>query len=120
MRDKIIIGTEREENIPSNNVCIWKNADISENDSFYVLHNKTVKTKVYVSKDSVEGKDLTEWLGNEDNKNNDSVNKKALELISSYIDASEIMSIYDIKEEEGYVRGYADAQRDIRKALGIE
>jgi len=120
MRNKIIIGEHNENNIPSGGICIWKNADISENDSFYLLHDKTIKTKLYVSKDSEEGQSLKEWLENEENRNNESVNRKALELLSSQMEANEITQIYDIKEEEGYKRGYADAQRNIRKALGIE
>lgn len=120
MRNKIIIGEHNENNIPSGGMCIWKNADISENDLFYLLHNKTIKTKLYVSKDSEEGQSLKEWLENEENRNNESVNRKALELLSSHMEANEVMQVYDIKEEEGYARGYADAQRDIRKALGIE
>ena len=71
-------------------------------------------------KESEEGQKLKEWLEDELNRNNNSANRKALELISSQLDASEIMGIYDIKEEEGYAKGYADAQHDIRKALGIE
>lgn len=120
MRNKIIIGTDKESNEPYCGVFAWENSPISENDSFYLLHNKIVKTKLYVYKDSEEGQKLKEWLENKDNRNNESANRKALELLSSQMEANEVMNIYDIKEEEGYARGYADAQRDIRKALGIE
>lgn len=120
MRNKIIIGADEESKIPSSSICLWNNADVSENDSFYLLHNKTIKTKLYVNKNSEEGQNLKEWLENEENRNNESINRKALELLSSQMEANEVMQVYDIKEKEGYKRGYADAQREMRKALGIE
>lgn len=120
MNKHIIIGTDKQNDKMLGGICPWKNANISENDSFYSLNNETIDTKLYIYKDSDEGRDLQAWLDNEDNRNNHSINKKALELISSQLQPSEITEIYDIKEEEGYARGYADAQRDIRKALGLE
>lgn len=120
MRNKIIIGTDKESHEPYCGVFSWENSPISENNSFYLLHNKTIKTKLYVYKDSEEGQKLREWLENEENRNNESINRKALELLSSHMEADEVVNIYDIKEEEGYKRGYADAQRDMRRALGIE
>lgn len=120
MHKHIVIGTDKQVDQALGGICPWKNANISENDSFYSLDNETIGTKLYIYKDSDEGRDLQTWLDNEDNRNNHSINKKALELMSSQLQPNEIVEIYDIKEEEGYAKGYADAQRDIRKALGLE
>ena len=117
---QITIGTDKNIDSIQGGIHPWKDANISENDSYYTLTTDVIDSKLYVYKDSDDGRALQDWLNNEDNRNNDSINKKALELISSQLQPNEIVEIYDIKEEKGYAKGYADAQRDIRKALGLE
>lgn len=120
MRDHIVIGADAEEfRIPVCHTCLWLKADISQSSVSYCLHNKIIPITLYVLKNSDEGKNLTDWIKTEENQNNVSVKKKAMELILPRLTTEELMSILERAQDESYEQGYKQAQSDIRKSLGI-
>ena len=68
---------------------------------------------------SEEGKNIEEWLSCEENRNNESVQRKALEILIPYLSVDDVLKIVNKERDAGYVNGYEQAQSDIRKALGI-
>lgn len=120
MRHEIIIGTNKKEvQLPICHTCLWLCADISQSNISYCLHNKVIPITLYVIKDSSEGRCITEWIKNEENRNNESVGKKALELILPKLTIEELMTVLENVRNESYADGYKQAQANIRQALGL-
>lgn len=120
MRHSIIIGAdEKEVRLPCCHFCLWHGADISESSVSYCLHNGIIPTSLYILKDSYEGKCITDWLENEENCNNESVRKKALELMLPRLTTEEFINIIEQAQHLSYEQGYKQAKSEIRKALEI-
>ena len=120
MRHEIIIGAnEKEAHLPICHTCLWLCADISQSNISYCLHNKVIPITLYVIKDSDEGRCIADWIKNEENRNNESVGKKALELILSRLTVEELMIVLENARNKSYEDGYKQAQADIRQALGL-
>lgn len=120
MRHSIIIGADEEEvKLPCCHTCLWLNADISQSRVSYCLHNGIIPMTLYVLKNSDEGKHITDWIQNEKNQNNESVRKKALELMLPRLRTEEFISIIETSQHLSYEQGYKQAKADIRKALGV-
>lgn len=115
MDKEIVIGTDLK---PVNNsICLWYFGHASENTAFYILRSDYAI--VYIYKDSPEGKDIEEWLSIEENRNNDSVDKKVLEYLLPRMSVYEFLELIDREKKSSFDFGYRQAKRDIRKALGI-
>lgn len=120
MRHSIVIGTnEKEIRLPVAHICLWSNSNISQSSVSYCLHNHIIPITLYVLKDSDEGKDITNWIENEENRNNVSVEKMAMELLLPRMKTEELVEILEIARNQSYEEGYKQAQTDIRKALGM-
>ena len=120
MRHQIIIGTNgKEVKLPICHTCLWSCADISQSYVSYCLHNKVIPITLYVLKDSDEGREITDWIKIEENRNNESVNKKTLELILPRLTVEELMIVLKNERNRSYDDGYRQAQADIRQALGL-
>ena len=115
MRKEIVIGTEL---CPLfNATCLWYSGHASQNKLFYLLHSNYAI--VYIYKDSPEGKKIEEWLSVQENRNNDSVDKKILEFLLPRMSPDEFVEILDMEKKSSWNNGYKQAQRDIKKALGL-
>ena len=118
MRNELVIGTDK----PSSLVGItslWYMADASENTDFYIFYSNLTGIRLYVYKDSKEGAKLNEWLKCEENRNNDIIQRKALELILPHLTVNDFYQIIDREKSNSWDAGYKKAQLDIRKALGV-
>lgn len=115
---EVVIGSDKKPNF--NSVSLWNGAPISENNYFYILEsNVIINIRLYVTKESEEGRKLKEWLLIESNRNKQSVYDKALELMIPYLTIDDLYSSFDSKIKEAWNGGYKKAQCDIRKVLGI-
>lgn len=117
MRDEIVIGADIEPIF--NSICMWYFADASENSVFYILNPKMPNVRIYIYKDSNEGRAIAEWLSHKENRNNKSVHRKALEILLPRLTVSEFLEIIDEAKSSAWDDGYKKAQTDIRKALGL-
>lgn len=115
MQKEIVIGGDLKPNF--NSVCLWHMADISENSKFYILDTKY--SRIYVVKESEEGEGIKEWLINKENRNNEAVKKKAIELILPRLTSDDFFEIINGEIDCAWKEGYRMAQFDIRKALGM-
>lgn len=117
MEREIVIGADVKPIF--NSICMWRCADASENSVFYILNSDITDTRIYIYKDSKEGEEIGKWLSHEENRNNNSVQRKALELMLPRLTTDEFFGIIDKEKSSSWNDGYRKAQYDIRKALGI-
>ena len=117
MSKEIVIGSDIEPVF--NSIALWYYGDVSENSIFYILESHMTDTRIYVFKKSQEGKELEEWLSCEENRNNYSVQRKALELLLPRFSVDDFLRIIDNEKSGSWNDGYKKAQHDIRKALGL-
>ena len=117
MSKEIVIGTDIEPIFSS--IALWYFGDISENSLFYILKSYITDTRIYVFKKSQEGKEIEEWLSCEENSNNYSVQRKALELLLPRLSVDDFLKIIDKEKSISWDDGYKKAQHDIRKVLGL-
>lgn len=115
MKKEIVIGTDLKPLF--NSTCLWSLGHASQNRGFYILNSDYAT--VYIYKESQEGEEIEKWLSVKENRNNDSVDKKALEFLLPRMSADEFIAIIERETEASWCKGYTQAQRDIRKALGI-
>lgn len=117
MNREIVIGANVKPIF--NSRCMWYRGDASENSVFYILNSDITDTRIYIYKNSKEGEEIKEWLSHEENRNNDSVQKKAIELFLPRLTVNEFFGIIDKEKSSSWNDGYKKAQYDIRKALGV-
>ena len=117
MIKEIVIGANIEPIF--NSIALWYYGDAAENSVFYILKEKLSNTRIYIYKESDDGIAIKEWLSNEKNRNNDSVHRKALELLLPRLSVDEFFEIIDREKKLSWDNGYSQAQYDIRKALGL-
>ena len=117
MNKEIVIGSDI--NPIFNSICLWAGADASENSVFYILDSDITNTRIYIYKKSQEGEEIGKWLASEENRNNDSVQRKALELLLPRLTVDEFFEIIDKEKNSSWSSGYKKAQYDIRIALGF-
>lgn len=115
MKKEIVIGTDLKPLF--NSICLWRFGHASQNPGFYILDSEYAT--VFIYKEAPEAKEIEEWLSVEENRNNDSVDKKVLEFLLPRMSADEFIAIIERETEASWCKGYTQAQRDIRKALGI-
>lgn len=118
MRKEIVIGTDVK---PTSccKKCMWYKGDVSKDNEFYILSLDRFDFRIYIYKDSKEGEDIKNWLSQEENRNNDSVERKVIELILPYLTVDDFFEIISKEITESFNNGYKKAKRDIRKALGV-
>lgn len=114
---EIVIGADIEPIF--NSICLWHFGDASENSVFYILNSRISNTRIYIYKKSDEGKAIEEWLSHKENRNNDSVQRKALELLLPRLSVDEFLEIVNKENKLSWRDGYQQAQHDIREALGL-
>ncbi len=102
-----------------NSISLWSFGDVSENSMFYILNEGMSDTRIYIYKESDEGAAIKEWLSCEENRNNASVQRKALELLLPLLSVDEFLKIVVNERKMAYKDGYNSAQYGIRKALGL-
>lgn len=117
MSKEIVIGADIKPIF--NSISLWYMGDAKENTVFYILVSNILDMRIYIYKNSEEGKEIGKWLSCEDNRNNDSVQRKALELVVPRLTVDDFLEFIDEKSTSSYKEGYTKAQYDIRKALGI-
>ena len=117
MNKEIVIGTNIEPIF--NSISLWYYGDVAENSVFYILKEKITDTRIYIYKESDEGAEINEWLSHEENRNNRSVQRKALELILPRLSVNEFFEIIKKESKLSWDDGYSQAQYDMRKALGL-
>ena len=117
MSKEIVIGTNIKHIFSAK--CMWYMGDASENSIFYILDSDITDTRIYIYKKSKEGDEIGEWLSHEENRNNNSVQKKALELLLPRLTVDEFFEIIDKEKSASWNDGYKKAQYDIRKVLGL-
>ncbi len=123
MRREIVIGTtDAKPNF--NSICLWHNADASENAVFYIFCMNVPDITVYIYKDSEIGGEIAEWLSHDENRNNESVQRKAFSLILPHLTYDEFVNAIAEIEKKAWQKGYNDGQRElrdtIRTALGFK
>lgn len=114
---EIVIGADIEPIFNSTN--LWYFGDAAENSVFYILKESMSDTRIYVCKESDEGAAIKEWLSHKENRNNASVQRKALELLLPRLSVDEFLAIVVNEKKKSYKDGYNSAQYEIRKALGL-
>lgn len=117
MSKEIVIGADVKPVF--NSISLWYMSDAKENTAFYILNSNILDMRIYIYKNSEEGKEISKWLSCEDNRNNDSVQRKALELVLPRLTVDDFLRIIDKERTSSYKEGYTKAQDDIRKALGL-
>ena len=117
MSKEIVIGEDIKPIFTS--IALWYYGDVSENTVFYVFNSYITDTRIYIYKKSKEGEEIEEWLSLEENRNNDSVQRKALEILLPRLTVDEFLGIIDKEKSISWNNGYKKAQHDIRKALGL-
>ena len=117
MNKEIVIGRDIKPNF--NSYAMWDYSKITENKTFYILRNDLFNISVYVVKDSDEGNQIDTWIKIEENRNNEKVEEKALELYLPYATTEEIVKAINGSYDEGFKDGYKNCQCNIRKALGF-
>lgn len=100
-------------------IHLWKYSDISENSVFYIFDEKLSGIRIYVYKESDEGEAIKEWLSIKENRNDDSVRRKAIELLLPRLSVDDFLEIINKERKSSWDDGYEQAQYDIRKALGL-
>lgn len=117
MEKEIVIGTNIEPVFSS--FAMWYYGDAAQNSLFYILKEHMSDTRIYIYKESDEGTAIEEWLSHEENRNNKSVQRKALELLLPRLSVDEFFKIIDKEKKLYWDNGYSQAQYDIRKSLGL-
>ena len=117
MSKEIVIGADVKPVF--NSISLWYMGDAKENTAFYILVLNILDMRIYIYKNSKEGKEMAEWLSCENNRNNDSVQQKALELVLPRLTTDDFFEVIDKVKSSSWEEGYAKAQYDIRKALGL-
>lgn len=115
--NEIVIGGNLEPNF--NSLSLWQFADISQNSKFYILNNQLFNYRIYVVKESKEGELIKDWISNEKNRNNASVQDKSLELILPYLKKEDILKVIEEESSLAFNRGYKEAQKNMQIALGL-
>lgn len=117
MNKEIVIGADIK---PIFNArCMWYMGDASENSVFYILNSDIFDARIYIYKDSKDGEEIDEWLSQEENRNNDSVQRKALEYLLPRLTIDEFFEVINKEKSSSWNEGYKKAQYDIKKALGF-
>ena len=114
---EIVIGADIKPDY--NSVSLWYFGDASENSLFYILNENMSDTRIYIYKESDEGAAIKEWLSYKENRDNDSVQRKALELLIPRLSVEEFLAIVKEQKKLAYKAGYHQAQYNIRGALGL-
>lgn len=117
MRREVVIGTEQE--LGEERVDGARMWYMVETNNFYILNMEMFDIKIYIYKDSPDGKEMDRWLSQEENRDNERVQKKALELLLPRLTIEEFFEVIDKEKSASWEGGYKKAQYDIRKALGI-
>lgn len=117
MMNEIVIGADVEPIF--NSIALWAYGDVSQNSVFYILKEQLSDTRIYIYKNSDDGNKIKEWLSCEENRNNKSVQRKALEILIPHLSVDDVLKIINKEKDVSYVQGYEQAQSDIRNALGI-
>ena len=117
MREEIVIGTDKPSKF--NSICLWCCSDISQNSEFYIIDEKITSIRLYIYKLSEEGNEFEEWISHEKNRDNNLIQKRALELIIPLLTTEEFHEILKREKRISWENGYSKAQYDIRQALGI-
>lgn len=117
MTKEIVIGADIEPIF--NSIAMWYYGDAAENSVFYILKERMSDTRIYIYKESDEGVAIKEWLSHEENRNNKSVQRKALELLLPRLSVDKFFEIVNKEKELSWHYGYEQAKYDIRKALGL-
>ena len=115
MREIVIGTTDVKPNF--NSRCLWRNADASENTVFYIFCMETPEIRVYVYKDSKIGEEIKDWLSHDENRNNESVQRKAFSLILPHLTYDEFVNIVNEIEKHAWQKGYDDGQRELRNTI---
>jgi hypothetical protein len=114
---EIVIGTNIEPIF--NSIALWKWGDAAQNSVFYILKERLSDTRIYIYKESDAGEKIKAWLSCEENRNNESVQRKALELILPHLSIDDFLEIINNERKTSHAKGYAKAQYDMRKVLGL-
>ena len=117
MTKEIVIGANIEPIF--NSIAIWYYGDAAENKVFYILKERLSNTRIYIYKESDDGVAIKEWLSDDKNRNNESVQRKALELLLPRLSVDEFFEIIDKAKKLSWDDGYRQAQYNIRKVLGL-
>ena len=117
MSKEIVIGADVKPIFDS--ISLWCMGDAKENTVFYILASNILDMRIYIYKNSEEGKEIGKWLSCKDNRNNDSVQRKALELVLPRLTVDDFLGVIDKERTFSWEEGYTKAQYDIRKALGL-
>lgn len=118
MDKEIVIGADVEPIF--NSVAMWYNADVNENYAFYIFKSEIANFRIYVYKESEEGEEIKEWLSHDKNLNNNSVQRKALELLLPRLTVDDFFEIIEKEKNISWDKGYKKAQYDIRRAIGLD
>lgn len=117
MTKEIVMGANVEPNF--NSIAMWYYGDASENSLFYILKERLSDTRIYIYKESDDGVAIKEWLSDEKNRNNESVQRKALELLLPRLSVDDFFEIIDKEKKLSWDNGYRQAQYNIRNVLGL-
>ena len=117
MLKEIVIGANVEPIF--NSIALWQWADVSQNAMFYIFKERISDTRIYIYKESEEGKNIEAWLSCKENRNSQSVQRKAIELLIPHLSVGDFLDIIDNERSTGHAQGYAEAQYDMRRVLGL-
>ena len=97
---------------------------ISEANRYFLLTSRCasdemVDLDVFVFKASEEGKEFSSWLENSENHTVEALNKKYLQYVLPHLTVDDFIEIINKKGKKSYSKGYADAKKEIRTALGL-
>lgn len=116
MKREIVIGTtDIKPNF--NSICLWHNADAFEKAVFYIFCMNVPDITVYIYKDSEIGEEIAEWLSHDENRNNESVQRKAFSLILPHLTYDEFVNAIAEIEKNAWQKGYNDGQRELRDTM---
>lgn len=117
MQKELVIGADVEPIF--NSIALWSWGDAAQNSVFYILKERLSDTRIYIYKNSEEGEKIKEWLSCKENRNNESVQRKALELLLPHLSVDDFLEIINNERKLSHAKGYEQAQRDMRKVLGL-
>ena len=119
MEKNIFIGCEKTK-VPCWRTYSWGDIGVSHNDLFYTIeYNKSSPILIHIYKESRSGIEFKTWLDDTANQNKQSIEHKYLELLFFYGSINDFNEFLDRERELARKEGYADAQYNIRKALGL-
>ena len=124
MREEIVIGTT--DKAIFNSIRLWCGANIAENSKYYIFNvdiTSSIDVRIYIAKDSNEGREICEWISHEENKNNDVIDKKAWDILFQQLTTDEILEVIKERESESFKNGYRtgqlNARNEMRRVLGL-